>query len=139
MADGNYPPTGAWSATYFGCFQDIPTCCCGYFFPCVLAGRIAEIADSGSTGACQACCICCCVTYCCFGLGCLYSHGFRMKLRRKYDLPEEPCMDMLAHLWWFMCCGLIQEYRELKDRGWNPAIGYDANKRRNPPPQQFMT
>jgi hypothetical protein len=56
------------------------------------------------------------------GLACLYSCCYRSKLRAQYDLPEAPCMDCLVH---FCCetCTLCQEYRELKNRGYDLSIG----------------
>lgn len=56
------------------------------------------------------------------GLACLYSCYYRSKLRAQYDLPEAPCMDCLVH---FCCetCALCQEYRELKNRGFDLSIG----------------
>jgi len=43
-------------------------------------------------------------------------------MRAQYDLPEAPCMDCLVH---FCCeaCALCQEYRELKNRGFDLSIG----------------
>lgn len=56
------------------------------------------------------------------GLACLYSCYYRSKMRAQYDLPEAPCMDCLVH---FCCetCALCQEYRELKNRGFDLSIG----------------
>lgn len=56
------------------------------------------------------------------GLACLCSYYYRSKLRVQYDLPEAPCMDCLVH---FCCetCALCQEYRELKNRGFDLSIG----------------
>lgn len=56
------------------------------------------------------------------GLSCLYSCYYRSKMRAQYDLPEAPCMDCFVH---FCCetCALCQEYRELKNRGYDMSIG----------------
>ncbi|KAM7250430.1 hypothetical protein ACFE04_022313 [Oxalis oulophora] len=60
------------------------------------------------------------------GFPCLYSCFYRSKLRGQYDLPEEPCVDCLVHC---CCetCALCQEYRELKNRGFDMGIGWEAN------------
>ncbi|KAL1061882.1 hypothetical protein V6Z11_D13G043200 [Gossypium hirsutum] len=60
------------------------------------------------------------------GCACLYSFLYRSKLRGQYDLEEEPCNDCLVH---FCCCplALCQEYRELKNRGFDMEIGWEAN------------
>jgi hypothetical protein len=56
------------------------------------------------------------------GMGCLYSCLYRSKLRAEYDLDEGECPDILVHC----CCehlALCQEYRELKNRGFDLGIG----------------
>jgi hypothetical protein len=56
------------------------------------------------------------------GMGCLYSCLYRSKLRAQYDLDEGECPDFLVHF----CCehlALCQEYRELKNRGFDLGIG----------------
>ncbi|CAI5477709.1 unnamed protein product [Closterium sp. Yama58-4] len=132
MADGNYPPTGEWTTGWCGCFDDCNSCCCVYWCPCVAIGRIAEIADAGEADATQTCLFWYLIEAfsCC---GCLYSMGYRKKLRMKYGLPAQPCGDIWMH-WCCALCAVSQEYRELKNRGWDPVIGYSANKSRTPPP-----
>ncbi|KAJ6672300.1 DUF614 FAMILY PROTEIN-RELATED [Salix viminalis] len=60
------------------------------------------------------------------GSACLYSCCYRSKLRGQFDLDEAPCVDCLVH---FCCetCALSQEYRELKNRGFDMGIGWEAN------------
>ncbi|GAB4848966.1 hypothetical protein Ancab_040149 [Ancistrocladus abbreviatus] len=60
---------------------------------------------------------------------CLYSCLYRSRLRGQYDLAEEPSADCLVH---FCCepCALCQEYRELKTRGFDMSIGWQANMER---------
>ncbi|KAL5992779.1 Cell number regulator 1 [Asimina triloba] len=60
------------------------------------------------------------------GLACLYACCYRSRLRAQYDLQETPCADCLVH---FFCetCALCQEYRELKNRGFDMGIGWEAN------------
>ena len=55
-------------------------------------------------------------------MGCLYSCLYRSRLRAEYDLQEGECPDFLVHC----CCehlALCQEYRELKNRGYDLGIG----------------
>jgi hypothetical protein len=55
-------------------------------------------------------------------MGCLYSCLYRSRLRAEYDLQEGECPDFLVHC----CCehlALCQEYRELKNRGFDLGIG----------------
>eukprot|EP01018_Ginkgo_biloba_P038956 Gb_02805 [translate_table: standard] len=48
------------------------------------------------------------------------------KLRSEFNLPEDPCGDCLVHCF---CepCALCQEYREFKNRGFDPALGWAGN------------
>ncbi|GER29872.1 protein PLANT CADMIUM RESISTANCE 9 [Striga asiatica] len=56
----------------------------------------------------------------------LYTSNYRAQLRALYKLPEAPCGDTVIH-----CCCCIcatsQEYRELKNRGVDPSIGWEGN------------
>uniref|UniRef100_A0A8N4ESP2 Cell number regulator 2 n=1 Tax=Elaeis guineensis var. tenera TaxID=51953 RepID=A0A8N4ESP2_ELAGV len=51
----------------------------------------------------------------------IYSCFYRSKMRTQYCLVERPYNDCLVHLF---CekCGLCQEYRELKNRGFDMRI-----------------
>ena len=62
------------------------------------------------------------------GMG-LYSCFYRYKLRTAYGLAEKPCGDCCVH---FFCgaCALCQEYRELKSRGFQMRLGWQANAER---------
>lgn len=59
---------------------------------------------------------------CLFGIPCVYSCTFRAKLRNKFGLLDAPAPDWITHCF---CeyCALCQEYRELNNRGLDPAIG----------------
>ncbi|OMP06791.1 hypothetical protein COLO4_07889 [Corchorus olitorius] len=58
--------------------------------------------------------------------GWLYGSIYRTKLRKLFSLPAAPCGDHPVH--GFCClCSLTQEYRELKNRGADPSIGWEAN------------
>eukprot|EP00261_Vitis_vinifera_P011357 XP_002282112.2 PREDICTED: cell number regulator 1 [Vitis vinifera] len=120
-----YPDgTIRWSTGLCHCTDDpancLITCCC----PCITFGQIAEIVSKGSSN--------CAVSgtlyalLCFTGLSCLYSCAYRSRLRAEYDLEESPCADCLVH---FCCegCSLCQEYRELKNRGLDMGIGWEAN------------
>ncbi|XP_068641100.1 protein PLANT CADMIUM RESISTANCE 2-like [Aristolochia californica] len=117
-----------WSTGLCHCCDDpancLITCCC----PCITFGQIAEIANRGSRS--------CATSGAIYGLllgftglACLYSCFYRSKLRGQYDLEEAPFVDCLVH---FCCetCALCQEYRELKNRGFDMGIGWEANMER---------
>ncbi|GLJ49696.1 hypothetical protein SUGI_1054710 [Cryptomeria japonica] len=111
-----------WSSGLCGCSEDTSNCCLTCWCPCITFGQIAEIVDEGSppcalSGGIYA-------ALCFFtGCGCCYSCLYRNKMRAKYNLSESPCTDCLVHCF---CdsCALCQEYRELKHRGYHPALGW---------------
>jgi len=47
---------------------------------------------------------------------------YRTKLRKRYNLVEAPYTDIVSHIF-CPCCSLCQEFRELKIRGLDPALG----------------
>ncbi|XP_057416262.1 cell number regulator 1-like [Lotus japonicus] len=120
--------TQRWSTGLCRCLDDPGNCLVTCFCPCITFGMIAEIVDKGTST-----CTCGGTIYgtllALTGLACLYSCSYRSKLRAEYDLPEAPCMDCLVH---FCCetCALCQEYRELKNRGFDMSIGWEANMER---------
>ncbi|GBG77129.1 hypothetical protein CBR_g23455 [Chara braunii] len=101
---------------------DVPLCLLTWLFPCVTFGRNAAAIDDGVTSCTTAAAVWCLLQSFC-GLACLYSWGFRTKLRRKYNLPEEPMPDILVHCC-CMHCALCQEYKELRYRGIDPEGGW---------------
>ncbi|KAG5051680.1 Cell number regulator 1 [Glycine soja] len=120
--------TNRWSTNLCHCTEDPGNCLVTCFCPCVTFGLIAEIVDKGNTTCTYAGAIYG-TLLALSGLSCLYSCYYRSKLRAQYDLPEAPCMDCLVH---FCCetCALCQEYRELKNRGFDLSIGWEANMER---------
>ncbi|KAJ6891181.1 protein PLANT CADMIUM RESISTANCE 11 isoform X2 [Populus alba x Populus x berolinensis] len=66
---------------------------------------------------------------CLTGCSCLYSCFYRSKLRGQFFLEESPCTDCCVHCF---CeeCALCQEYRELKNRGFDLSIGWHGNMER---------
>ncbi|XP_058089348.1 protein PLANT CADMIUM RESISTANCE 3-like [Magnolia sinica] len=121
--------SGQWSSGLCHCCDDPANCLITSCCPCITFGQIAELVDQGSFS-----CPASGVVYVLLGvtgLACLYSCFYRSKLRAQHDLEETPCADCLVH---FCCepCALCQEYRELKGRGFDMGIGWQANMdRRN--------
>ncbi|KAB2633706.1 cell number regulator 2-like [Pyrus ussuriensis x Pyrus communis] len=113
-----------WTTGLCGCFEDpgscMMTCCC----PCITFGQNAEIIDKGTTSCAFGGLIYFALAY--VGCACLYSFSFRSKLRGLYALPEDPCADCCVHCL-LPCCAISQEYRELKNRGLDPSMGWIAN------------
>ncbi|CAI5530760.1 unnamed protein product [Closterium sp. Naga37s-1] len=139
----NAVPMGSWTTGCFGCFEDINVCCCSFWCPCVAFGRIAEIVTDGNVDAQEACVIWCFVDACLLA-ACVYSFGFRTKLRAKYNLPGDTIKDFCLD-WCCGFCSFSQQYRELQNRGWAVADGYKANIQRfqagnnTAPEGQFMS
>uniref|UniRef100_A0ACD5WH11 Uncharacterized protein n=1 Tax=Avena sativa TaxID=4498 RepID=A0ACD5WH11_AVESA len=116
---------GAWSSGLFDCFDDCGLCCLTWWCPCITFGKVAEIVDRGATscgtaGALYA------LLATLTGCQCVYSCTYRAKMRAQYALPDEPCCDCCVH---FCCepCSLVQQYKELKARGYDPDIGWQLN------------
>ncbi|XP_024987812.1 cell number regulator 9-like [Cynara cardunculus var. scolymus] len=123
------PGISKWSTGLCGCFSDISNCCCTLWCPCITFGRNAEILDKGMS-SCAASGTVYCALSLFAGLGAIYTSRYRAKLRYEYMLPPRPCDDCLVH---YFCklCALCQEYRELKCRGLDPALGWYGNLRKH--------
>ncbi|KAK1258734.1 Cell number regulator 1 [Acorus gramineus] len=61
------------------------------------------------------------------GHGCLYSWFYRSKLRKQYNLEQSPYFPDCAVHCFCEYCALCQEYRELKNHGFDMDIGWQAN------------
>ncbi|KAH0880423.1 hypothetical protein HID58_067817, partial [Brassica napus] len=127
-----------WTSGLCSCMEDGKTVCLTCFCPCVAFGRIANIADEGNHG-CGECGIFYGLICCVVGLPCLFSCTYRTKIRRKFGLPESPASDCITHCF-CESCALCQEYRELKNRGLDPSIGWNEHMQRatSPPMGQYM-
>ncbi|KAI3882795.1 hypothetical protein MKX03_020795 [Papaver bracteatum] len=122
------PGTNAWTTGLFDCMEDPNNALVTLAAPCVTFGQIAEIVDEGQTTCSTSGIIYSAILFF-TAAPCLISCGYRSKLRSKYDLVEVPAADWMTHVF-FEWCALCQEYRELKNRGYDPAIGWHANQMR---------
>ncbi|OIT07294.1 PREDICTED: protein PLANT CADMIUM RESISTANCE 2-like [Nicotiana attenuata] len=136
-----FRPLLPWSTGLFDCCQDVHSCCLTCWCPCITFGRVAEIVDRGST-SCGVSGALYLLVLCVTGCSCLYSCFYRSKLRGQYFLDEIPCTDFCSHC---CCetCALCQEYRELKNQGFDMAAGWYGNmemcKRRGGLPPSVQT
>ncbi|CAN6463154.1 unnamed protein product [Victoria cruziana] len=118
-------PPGPWTTGLFDCFDDCENCCITCFCPCITFGRIAEIVDRGSTSCGVSGSLYFLLSYL-TGCACLLSCTYRTKLRSQYGLDGKQCGDCCLHFW-CESCALCQEYRELKNRGFDMALGWQGN------------
>ncbi|XP_031491234.1 protein PLANT CADMIUM RESISTANCE 3-like [Nymphaea colorata] len=114
-----------WTTGLCDCCDDCNNCCLGCICPCVVFGQIAEIVDKGSSSCATSGALYSLIN-CFMGMGCLYSCFYRSKMRAHFNLEESPCPDWIVHC---CCesCALCQEYRELKNRGFDLEIGWQGN------------
>ncbi|KAL5544735.1 hypothetical protein UlMin_008519 [Ulmus minor] len=115
-------PAGQWTTGLCDCCEDTSSCMTTWCCPFITFGRNAEIIDRGKTSCGSAGCKFYILS--CFAF--LYSCTYRTKLRAHYNLPEEPCKDCCVHCF-CTACAICQEYRELKNRGLDPALGWTTH------------
>lgn len=120
------PPT-PWTTGLCDCNEDCKLCCLAYWCPCIVFGQIAEILDNGSTSCLQAGL----TYYALMHVACTscYTCTYRKKMRLKFNLETKPCADYCVHRY-CESCAMAQEYRELKRRGFDPALGWAVSVER---------
>eukprot|EP00271_Cylindrocystis_brebissonii_P004924 TRINITY_DN16860_c0_g1_i1.p1 TRINITY_DN16860_c0_g1~~TRINITY_DN16860_c0_g1_i1.p1 ORF type:complete len:152 (+),score=14.60 TRINITY_DN16860_c0_g1_i1:171-626(+) len=119
---------GSWTTTLCGCPENWPICCWTTWCPCIQIGRNIEIISEGEVECFTAGAIWYIVALAtgCLGSG-FYACLYRKKLRKTYRIPGDTFGDLVAHLPCCAACATCQEGRELLNRGWDPAIGYERN------------
>ncbi|CAL0329613.1 unnamed protein product [Lupinus luteus] len=118
-----------WSTGLFDCCSDKRNCCLTCCCPCVTFGQIAEIVDEGTISGTASTFVYAVINGT-TGHACLYACLYRQKMRSKYSLEESPCDDWCVHCF-CESCSLCQEYRELQNRGYDMAMGWQGNLQRN--------
>ncbi|XP_021763060.1 cell number regulator 9-like [Chenopodium quinoa] len=122
------PATSDFTTGLCDCCSDCSSCLLTFCCPCISFGRIAEIVDQGSLSCCAAGTFYL-VLATFVGFQWIYSCTYRAKLKAHFGIPESTCEDCCIHFF-CQCCALAQEYRELKLRGYNPALGWEGNMER---------
>ncbi|KAF8011338.1 hypothetical protein BT93_J1825 [Corymbia citriodora subsp. variegata] len=118
-------PPSPWTTGLFDCMDDPLNAVVAWCFPCITFGQIAEIVDRGSTSCAMSGLLYGGIQFL-IGCPCLLSCTYRTKLRSHFNLIESPAPDWITHFF-CECCALSQEYRELKNRGLDPSIGWQGN------------
>ncbi|KAH3765627.1 PLAC8 family [Pelomyxa schiedti] len=104
-----------WTARFCGCMDDVPSCLCSCFLPCVQYGRNAERYGHGILGEEK---LPNCLGFMCFsffGLSFIPTLLQRTSIRTKYDIEGGPIKDCLSSFC-CTCCTLSQHHRELVNR-----------------------
>ncbi|KAG5601995.1 hypothetical protein H5410_033365 [Solanum commersonii] len=113
-----------WSTGLFDCHLDQTNAVMTAFLPCVTFGQIAEVLDAG-----QMTCPLGTFTYMLMMPAIcsqwIMGSKYRTQLRQRYNLVEAPYSDMISHMF-CPCCSLCQEFRELRNRGLDPALGWNG-------------
>jgi len=136
-----YPPpnSGQWSTGFCDCCAMVRSpqgvevggaglCCKAFCCLCCVIGDNSEffanhegVHCAGQGNSSNACCMWCAAEHLAHfvvgvPLGCMLHLPIRSAIRRRYGLPEDPCIDFCA-----VCCcpacAAIQEHRELHVRG----------------------
>ncbi|XP_038997336.1 cell number regulator 2-like [Hibiscus syriacus] len=119
-----------WSTGLCDCFSDVSLCCLTTFCPCITFGRNSSIISKGSLSFCESCLLYVLVHHV-LGLfpsvlcGCFY----RRKMREEFGLKQSPCNEFCVHCFCHYCA-LCQEYRELRNQGFDMKLGWDENVER---------
>ncbi|XP_058075091.1 protein MID1-COMPLEMENTING ACTIVITY 1-like isoform X2 [Magnolia sinica] len=110
-----------WQTDLFDCCEEPCLCLRTCIYPCGTFASIANVASRGSISHEHACNDlmayslvfgCCCYTCC-----------MRRRLRGLFSIKGGSCDDFLSHLM-CCCCALVQEWREIKLRGYEgPSAG----------------
>ncbi|KAJ9190214.1 hypothetical protein P3X46_001440 [Hevea brasiliensis] len=138
-----------WTSGLFDCRQDQTNSIATAFVPCATFGQISEVLDEGKS-TCRGRSSCYFFLMLASYSQWILSTEYRTKLRKKFNLEEAPYTDVVSHIF-CPCCSLCQEFRELKNRGLDPALGWkgilaqqqgrqaDDEQLNVPPPNQAMS
>ncbi|KAL7099957.1 hypothetical protein ACP275_09G119300 [Erythranthe tilingii] len=111
-----------WSSGFFDCHKDQTNAVMTAFCPCVTFGQIAEVVDAGQM-SCHVGSFIYMLMMPAVWSQWLMGSKYREKIRNRYGLVEAPYQDAVSHIF-CSCCSLCQEFRELKYRGLDPALGW---------------
>ncbi|KAJ7963027.1 Plant cadmium resistance protein [Quillaja saponaria] len=109
-----------WSTGLFDCHENQTNATMTALLPCVTFGQISEVLDGGEM-SCHLGSFLYLLMMPALCSQWIMGSKYRTKLRKKYDLVEAPYTDVISHIF-CPCCSLCQEFRELKNRGLDPAL-----------------
>ncbi|XP_034207193.1 LOW QUALITY PROTEIN: protein PLANT CADMIUM RESISTANCE 8 [Prunus dulcis] len=98
------------------------------FLPCVTFGQIAEVSDEGEMRKASSLPPGSFIYLLMMPAFCsqwIMGSKYRTKLRQRYNLVEAPYTDVISHVF-RSSCSLCQEFRQLRNRGFDPALGWNG-------------
>ncbi|CAH9132287.1 unnamed protein product [Cuscuta epithymum] len=123
---GQPPSIGVpWSTGLFDCHEDQAIAFMTAILPCVTFGQISEILENGEMKCALGSFIYLLLMMPVFCFQWIMGSKYRTKLRQRFNLVEAPYSDIVSHIF-CSCCSLCQEFRELRNRGFDPAKGWDG-------------
>ncbi|KAL2120211.1 hypothetical protein VTJ04DRAFT_4237 [Mycothermus thermophilus] len=107
-----------WSAGLCDCFSaGFGICLLGTCCPCFLINKTRDLLENPTKESGDICGGTCCgfatLNFC--GLGCILSWTQRGNIRERHNIDGDGCMDCMVSTC-CTCCGLIQQYHEVKER-----------------------
>ncbi|KGN56202.1 protein PLANT CADMIUM RESISTANCE 8 [Cucumis sativus] len=124
MYQANTVRGNVWSTGLFDCHEDETNAVMTAFLPCVTFGQIAEVMDQGEL-TCPLGSLIYALMMPALCSQWLMGSKYRTRLRERYNLVEAPYTDIISHVF-CPCCSLCQEFRELRKRGLDPALGWNG-------------
>ncbi|XP_016496618.2 uncharacterized protein LOC107815529 [Nicotiana tabacum] len=119
-----------WSTGLFDCFQDLKNCFITCLCPCVTFGQVDEIVSEGQMAWWESALMFGILESVCFSqASCVIAWYHRAQFRKKYNLIGNLLSEFLITL----CCTrlvLCQNYRQLNKLGYDVALGWKANKKK---------
>ncbi|XP_059276077.1 cell number regulator 1-like [Lycium ferocissimum] len=119
-----------WSTGLFDCFSDLKNCFITCLCPCVTFGQVDEILSEGSMTWWEGALMFGILDTLCFSQASfIFAWYHRVQFRKKYNLMG----NLLSEFAITLCCMrlvLCQNYRQLNKLGFDVALGWKANKKK---------
>uniref|UniRef100_A0A0V0I6C0 Putative cell number regulator 1-like n=1 Tax=Solanum chacoense TaxID=4108 RepID=A0A0V0I6C0_SOLCH len=118
-----------WSTGLFDCFSDIKNCFITCLCPCVTFGQVDEILSQGQMTWWEAALMFGLLEAFCCQASLVFAWYHRVQFRKKYNLMGNLFSEFAITL---ICMRLVlcQNYRQLNKLGFDVALGWKANKKK---------
>ncbi|XP_055821921.1 cell number regulator 1-like [Solanum dulcamara] len=118
-----------WSTGLFDCFSDIKNCFITCLCPCVTFGQVDEILSQGKMTWWEAALMFGLLETLCCQASLVFAWYHRVQFRKKYNLMGNLFSEFAITLF-CMRLVLCQNYRQLNKLGFDVALGWKANKKK---------